>query len=251
MKYGYTRVSTASQAQHGYSLAEQREAVIAAGVEPEHVIEDAGVSGKNLERQGIETLQLALHPGDTVVVYSLDRLGRNLADISSLIQSWNNAGINLIAIRDGIDTSTLTGRTMAGFMAVIAETERQLILERTAKGRAAAAASGKVCNRPKSWNDKQAKKAAKLRRAGASVDEIGKMFGVSTRTAYTMLQRAEELGEPVPNDGGRSWNDNDAKRVMEMRNAGMTFAAIAKKLNKSTQTIYNMAAYARMQEAAK
>lgn len=193
MKYGYTRVSTERQSAHGYSLDEQRQAVIAAGVEPIHVIEDAGISGKSLERPGIETLKLALHPGDTVVVYSLDRLGRNLADISSLIQSWNNAGINLIAIRDGIDTSTLTGRTMAGFMAVIAETERQLILERTAKGRAAAKASGKVCNRPKTWDDKAARKAAKLRAAGASIADIAKMQGVSSRTVYYMLQRAEEL----------------------------------------------------------
>lgn len=149
MKYGYIRVSTTAQAAHGYSLAEQREAVIAAGVDPVHVIEDAGISGKNLERPGIDTLKLALHPGDTVVVASLDRLGRSLADISTLIQSWSKAGINLVALRDGIDTSTITGRTMAGMMAVIAETERQLILERTAKGRAKAATCGKPMTRPK------------------------------------------------------------------------------------------------------
>lgn len=248
MKYGYIRVSTTAQAAHGYSLEEQREAVIAAGVDPVHVIEDAGVSGKNLERPGIDTLSLALHPGDTVVVASLDRLGRSLADISTLIQSWTKSGINLVALRDGIDTATITGRTMAGMMAVIAETERQLILERTAKGRAAAAASGKPMSRPKKWDDKQAKKAAKMRRAGASAKEIANMFGVNKSTVYNMLKRAVELGEQVPNDNGRTWDDSDAKRVLDMRNEGMTYKTIAKKMGKSTQTIYTMAEHAQRGE---
>ena len=129
-------------------------------------------------------------------------------------------------------------------MAVIAETERQLILERTAKGRAAAAASGKPMSRPKKWDDKQAKKAAKMRRAGASAKEIANMFGVNKSTVYNMLKRAVELGEQVPNDNGRTWDDSDAKRVLDMRNEGMTYKTIAKKMGKSTQTVYTMAEHA-------
>ena len=98
--------------------------------------------------------------------------------------------------------------------------------------------------RPKKWDDKQAKKAAKMRRAGASVKEIGNMFGVGKQTAYNMLQRAKELGEQVPNDNGRTWDDSDAKRVLDMRNAGMTYKDIAKKIGKSTQTVYTMAEHA-------
>lgn len=74
------------------------------------------------------------------------------------------------------------------------------------------------------------------------------MFGVNQSTVYNMLKRAAELGEQVPCENGRTWDDSDAKRVLDMRNEGMTYKAIAKKLGKSPQTIYTMAEHAQRGE---
>lgn len=241
MKYGYIRVSTAAQATKGYSLSEQRDAVINAGADPAHIIEDAGISGKNLERPGMQLLRLAVREGDTVIVYSLDRLGRSMADIATLIQDWNNQGITIKTIRDGIDTSTIAGRTMAGLMAVIADTERQLILERTAKGRAAALAAGKKCNRPKTWTDRDATKIAKLYET-LTIEQIAILDHRSPMTIKAMLKRANELGiKTTPRIKTREWSDQDALHVLDMHTTQhMTYRAIAKKLGKSAQTICNM-----------
>lgn len=241
MKYGYIRVSTAQQAAKGYSLSEQRDAVIDAGADPAHVIEDAGISGKNLTRPGMQLLRLAVREGDTVIVYSLDRLGRSMADIATLIQDWANQGITIKTIRDGIDTSTIAGRTMAGLMAVIAETERQLILERTAKGREAALAAGKTCNRPKTWNDRDAIKIARLYET-LTLEQIARLEHRSARTIEAMLKRANELGiTTTPRIKTREWTDQDALNALDMHNnQHMTYAAIARKLGKSPQTICNM-----------
>lgn len=241
MKYGYIRVSTAAQATKGYSLSEQRDAVINAGADPAHIIEDAGISGKNLERPGMQLLRLALREGDTVIVYSLDRLGRSMADIATLIQDWTNHGITIKTIRDGIDTSTIAGRTMAGLMAVIAETERQLILERTAKGRAAALAAGKKCNRPKTWNDRDAIKIAKLYKT-LTLEQIARLEHRSPMTIAAMIKRANELGiKTTSRIKTREWSDQDALHVLDMHTTQhMSYAQIAKKIGKSKQTICNM-----------
>lgn len=241
MKYGYIRVSTAAQATKGYSLSEQRDAVIKAGADPAHIIEDAGISGKNLERPGMQLLRLAVREGDTVIVYSLDRLGRSMADIAALIQDWNNQGITIKTIRDGIDTSTIAGRTMAGFMAVIADTERQLILERTAKGRAAALAAGKNCTRPKTWVDRDAIKIAKLYET-LTLEQIAILEHRSPMTIKAMLKRANELGiKTTPRIKTREWSDQDALHVLDMHTTQhMAYRAIAKKIGKSPQTICNM-----------
>jgi len=241
MKYGYIRVSTAAQATKGYSLSEQREAVLKAGADPAHIIEDAGISGKNLERPGMQLLRLAVREGDTVIVYSLDRLGRSMADIAALIQDCTKHGITIKTIRDGIDTSTIAGRTMAGLMAVIAETERQLILERTAKGRAAALAAGKKCNRPKTWNDRDAIKIAKLYKT-LTLEQIARLEHRSPKTIEAMIKRANELGiKTTSRIKTREWSDQDALHVLDMHNnQHMSYAQIAKKIGKSPQTICNM-----------
>lgn len=241
MKYGYIRVSTAAQATKGYSLSEQRDAVIKAGADPAHIIEDAGISGKNLERPGMQLLRLAVREGDTVIAYSLDRLGRSMADIATLIQDWTNHGITIKTIRDGIDTSTIAGRTMAGLMAVIAETERQLILERTAKGRAAALAAGKNCTRPKTWVDRDAIKIAKLYET-LTLEQIAILEHRSPMTIKAMLKRANELGiKTTPRIKTREWSDQDALHVLDMHTTQhMAYRAIAKKIGKSPQTICNM-----------
>ena len=240
MKYGYIRVSTSAETK-GYSLSEQKAAVIDAGADPAHVIEDADISGKNIERPVMQLLRLAVRDGDTVIVYSLDRLGCSIADIAALIQDWTSHGITIKTIRGGIDTSTIEGRNMAGLMPAIAETERQLILERTAKGRAAALAASKNCTRPKTWTDKDAIKIAKLYET-LTLEQIASSEHRGSNTIAAMLKRANELGiKTAPKIKTREWSDQDALNALDMHNnKHMSYAQIAKKIGKSKQTICNM-----------
>jgi DNA invertase Pin-like site-specific DNA recombinase len=189
MRIGYIRVSTAKQAQTGTSLNDQRKLLEREGAET--IYEDAGLSGKNVSRPGLEAMQKALHDGDTVVVSALDRLGRSTADIAQMLHEWKERQITLIAVRDGINTSTPTGTMMAQIMAVVAEMERTFILERTAAGREAAKASGKIANRPRKWTIKKAQQVAHLKADGWSISEIARTLNVSRDTIRRMIAEAE------------------------------------------------------------
>lgn len=189
MRIGYIRVSTAKQAHTGTSLDEQEKIVKNAGAETTYT--DAGWSGKTASRPGLEAMQKALHDGDTVIVSALDRLGRSTADIATILRDWQTRDITLIAVRDGIDTSTPTGTMMAQIMAVVAEMERTFILERTAAGREASKASGKIPNRPRGWTQKKAEQVAHLKASGWSVSEIARTIGVCRDTVRRMIAEAE------------------------------------------------------------
>lgn len=196
MLLGYIRVSTVRQADEGTSLEGQRQSLLDAGVAETAIYTDAGASGASLARPGLTALRKAARSGDTVVVAGLDRLGRSVADITSLLQGWAEQGVSLIALRDGVDTSTAAGTMVAQMLAVVAELERRLILERTAAGRRAAAESGRVCHRPRGWTDKQARRAAHYQHEGWGVSDIAARLHTSRGTVYRMLDRAAEL------DGG-------------------------------------------------
>jgi DNA invertase Pin-like site-specific DNA recombinase len=195
MKIGYIRVSTIRQAQTGTSLDDQRKLLESKGAET--IYTDAGISGKNTDRPGLQAMQKALHPGDMVIVSALDRLGRNLRDIATLIQAWNDKEITLIAVREGVNTSTPTGVMLAQIMAMIAELERNLIRERTAAGRAARIAQHKPVNRPRKWSDRDAKRIAKMTGAGLTITEIAQATGKTRQTIYRMLDRANEIKAEV------------------------------------------------------
>jgi DNA invertase Pin-like site-specific DNA recombinase len=193
MEIGYIRVSTTKQALDGTSLDDQRKTLHEHGVET--IYEDAGRSGKNTNRPGLGAMQKALHDGDVVVVVALDRLGRNLKDISTLIQGWQDRGITLIALREGIDTSTATGVMVAQIMGMVAELERKLILERTAAGREA---SVKIANRPKGWTDRKALKTWEyVHTRNWSITDTAVRMKTSRQTIYRMLDRANEIKAEV------------------------------------------------------
>lgn len=189
MKIGYIRVSTAKQAEHGSSLADQEQVVKEAGAEV--IYKDAGASGKNTDRPQLKAMLKALHPGDIIVVSALDRLGRSTADIAQMLRLWKQKDVSLIALRDGIDTNTPTGTMMAQMLAVIAEMERTLILERTEKGLAAARTQGKITHRPKKWNRKKAEKVLELKNKGLSISAIARMEQVSRDTIRRMIAEVE------------------------------------------------------------
>ena len=125
---GYTRVSTVAQ-----TLDQQNEALAAAGVTK--VFSDV-MSGARDDRPGLVALLEYVREGDTVVVWKLDRLGRNMFHILQTVKELTERGVTLVSTADGIDSSTPAGRMMIGVLGSLAEYERELTKERTALKRA-------------------------------------------------------------------------------------------------------------------
>lgn len=147
------------------------------------------ISGKNRERPELENLLQMLRPGDTVIVYKLDRIGRSMKHLIELMEFFNDKEVNFISLKENIDTSTATGRMLFHIMAALAQFEREMIVERTQSGIEAARARGRNGGRPKK-EDKDIKKALQLYDSKLhSVSEIEKMTGVSASTLYRRLKQ--------------------------------------------------------------
>ena len=141
MNIGYARVSKAGDAQN---LDLQYDALAAAGVARDFIYEDRA-SGKKDSRPGLAACLKALREGDTLVVWKLDRLGRDLHHLVSVVQELTERGIGLHVLAGQgaqIDTATPAGRLVFGIFAALAEFERELIRERTLAGLEAARARG-------------------------------------------------------------------------------------------------------------
>jgi DNA invertase Pin-like site-specific DNA recombinase len=178
-KIGYLRVSTGNQDEQL-----QHDALDKAGVLKRNRYVDHGVSGSKTSRPKLDELLADVQPGDTIVVYKLDRLGRSTAHVAGLIHDLTERGIFIESISDGLNSSTPTGRAMLQMLAIFAEMERTFIIERTRAGLAAKRAQGVIGGRPKVTDSKKAKQAQTLRTAGESVPDIAKALGVSIATIY-------------------------------------------------------------------
>lgn len=184
MFIGYMRVSKADGSQ-GLDL--QRDALIAAGVQPDQLYEDYA-SGKKDDRPGLLGCLKALREGDTLVVWKLDRLGRDLRHLINTVHDLTTRGIGLKVLTGhgaAIDTTTAAGKLVFGIFAALAEFERELIAERTKAGLAAARARGRSGGRPFKMT------AAKLRLAMAAigqpetnVGDLCKELGITRQTLY-------------------------------------------------------------------
>ena len=142
MLVGYVRVSKSDGSQ---TLAPQRDAMTAAGVEPDRIYEDLA-SGRRDDRPGLAACLKALQPGNTLVLWKLDRLGRDLRYLVNTVDELRTRGVGLKVIAGAgaqIDTTTANGRLAFGIFAAFAEFERELISERTNAGLAAARARGR------------------------------------------------------------------------------------------------------------
>lgn len=144
----YTRVSTAKQVQEGYSLGEQdyrcREHIEREGWEMVEAFEEAGVSGKLRSRPELDRLLGSLSDLDVVVISSLDRFGRSTKNLLELFDTFAQANVALVFLRERIDTSTPVGRLMRTVLAALAEFERDLIASRTRTGLEARAKTGQA-----------------------------------------------------------------------------------------------------------
>lgn len=183
-RIGYTRVSTVVQ-----TLDQQNEALAAAGAVK--VFSDV-MSGARDDRPGLADLMAYVREGDTVVVWKLDRLGRNMLHILHTVRELTARGVTLVSTSDGIDSSTAAGRMMIGVLGSLAEYERELIKERTALKRASSRANGTKFGRPRKVSDAEHIATARRMQAdGHTGKDIAKYLGVSRATLYRYLSEDE------------------------------------------------------------
>jgi DNA invertase Pin-like site-specific DNA recombinase len=179
-RIGYLRVSTVAQ-----TLVQQQQALEKAGVAK--TFSDT-MSGARDDRPGLAELMAYVREGDTVVVWKLDRLGRNTLHILETVKGLTDRGITLVSVSDGIDSSTPAGRMMIGVLGSLAEYERELTIERTALKRAASRDSGTKFGRPRKVDDSADIATAKRMKAdGHTGKDIARFLGVSRATLYRYL----------------------------------------------------------------
>ncbi len=176
-----------SKADGSQALDLQRDALMGAGIPTGQLYEDLA-SGKRDDRPGLEACLKALRPGDTLVVWKLDRLGRDLRHLVNVVHdlTGRDVGLKVLAGQGAnMDTTTANGRLIFGIFAALAEFERELVIERTRAGLASARARGRSGGRPFKMT------AAKLRLAqaamgqpGTKVGELCAELGVSRQTLY-------------------------------------------------------------------
>ncbi|MBX9909355.1 MAG: recombinase family protein [Beijerinckiaceae bacterium] len=193
MLIGYMRVSKTDGSQ---VVDLQSDALVAAGVAVDQLYTDRA-SGKRDDRPGLEACLRSLRDGDTLMVWKLDRLGRNLKHLVDVVQALNGRGVGLKVLTGqgaAIDTTTANGRLMFNFFAALAEFERELIVERTNAGLAAARARGRNGGRPFKMT------SAKLRLAQAAmgkpetkIAELCAELGVTRQTLYRHVAPTGDL----------------------------------------------------------
>jgi len=188
-RIGYARVSTADQ-----SLDMQIDALIKAGCDRKDVYEEKASGAKDDRRVLAEVLR-TLRPGDTLVVYKLDRLARSTRRLIEIAEVLAENNVELVSVQDGIDTTTPTGRAMFKMIGIFAELEREMIVERTKAGLIAARARGRVGGRPRTDKHKL-DYAIRLYNDGEhSVPQITEIAGVSKPALYRELNRRKQGAE--------------------------------------------------------
>ncbi len=185
MTAAYLRVSTGHQ-----SVEQQRDALAAAGVVADRVFTDTASGRAGSERPGLVEALAWLRPGDRLVVVALDRLGRSVAEVTSTVADLTAKGITVVALREAVDTSTATGRAVAGIMASLAELELELGKERRQASRDARVARGLPATRPPKLSRERRERLVRLYRSGEPVAELCGMFGVSRATVFRVLRAA-------------------------------------------------------------
>lgn len=183
MRIGYARVSTDEQ-----SLGLQQDALAAAGCA--RVFADRGVPGAARARPGLAQALAALRPGDTLVVWKLDRLGRSLPHLIEVLDRVGKAGAGFLSLSEAIATTTAGGRLVFHLLGALAEFERALIAERTREGMAAAQRRGRHVGRPRALTPHQLAHARALLAAGQETRRgVAALFGVDERTLRRALAR--------------------------------------------------------------
>lgn len=211
MKIGYARVSTDEQC-----LDLQLTALRLAGCDK--IFTDHGISGTRQDRPGLSQALAGLAPGDTLVVWRLDRLGRSLSHLLTLINDFRALGVHFASLTELIDTGTPTGMFTFHMIAALAEFERALISERTRAGVAAARERGKRLGRPRMLDEAQIREAQTLLREHPEA-EVASKFRVHRRTLRKRLREFEASGRETHASAHESRCDEGARECHERSRA--------------------------------
>jgi DNA invertase Pin-like site-specific DNA recombinase len=185
MIIGYARVSTKDQ-----SVDRQRDELLAAGCE--QVREEHASSKRGAVRPVWDETVRNLRAGDTLVVTELSRLGRSTAELAALADDLQERGVALRILNLGVDTGTPAGKLVYAIIAAVAEMERDLLIERTMSGLAAARARGRHGGRKPKLDAKKLRTAQALRDEGSmSMADIAEQVGVSRSALYRNLNAAD------------------------------------------------------------
>ncbi len=161
------------------------------------------MSGKTSERPGLKKVLRTLSEGDTLVVWKLDRLGRSMRHLVTLIEDMRGRGVNFRSLTDSIDTSTPMGRFFFHVMGALAEMERELIVERTRAGLAVARAQGRIGGRRPKLSEDEWAQIGRLLAAGETRKRVALIFDVGISTLYrkfpasAVAPLSERLDTPV------------------------------------------------------
>lgn len=178
MKIGYARVSTEEQ-----NLNLQVDALEESGCE--RIFKDEGISGATNHRKGFEEALKAIKPGDTLMVWKLDRLGRSLQHLISVIENLGANGIGFRSLSEAIDTTTAGGKLVFHIFGALAEFERGLIGERTRAGLMSAKKRGRRLGRPNRLTQEQLNHAHKMIESGQeTVSGMAQILGINRATLY-------------------------------------------------------------------
>ena len=192
---GYMRISKSDGSQ---TTDLQRDALIAAGVDPGHLYEDRA-SGKQEDRPHLDACLKALRPGDTLLVWKLDRLGRNLRHLVNIVHDLTAREVGLKVLTGqgaAIDTTSAQGKLVFGIFAALAEFERELISERTKAGLESARARGRKGGRPFKMTPAKVRLAmAAMGQPETSVAALCKELGITRQTLYRHVSPTGELRE--------------------------------------------------------
>jgi DNA invertase Pin-like site-specific DNA recombinase len=175
-RLGYARVST-----HAQDPQLQLDALKVAGVDRLYVDHVSGVATRRPE---LDRLLDNARPGDTIVIWRLDRLGRSMKHLLDLIEDLELRNIALVSLNEQIDTTSANGRLILRLMAALAAFERDLLAERTKAGLEAARKQGRVGGRPRALSPAGAAEATRMYREERSVAHIAAALRVSRATIY-------------------------------------------------------------------
>ena len=185
MLVGYVRVSTSDDRQ---STDLQRDALLSAGIDQRNIHEDRA-SGARDDRPGLKTCLQFLQPGDILVVWKLDRLGRSLPHLIEIVGDLRQRGVGFRSLNEAIDSTTAMGEFLFHVFGALAQYERALIRERVLAGLVAAKRRGRVGGRPRKLDAERLGAAQALLLTGMTVSAAARSVGVPRSTLVDSLGR--------------------------------------------------------------
>ena len=197
MLVGYMRVSSDHDRQTTHL---QRDALLVTGVDPRHLFEDKA-SGARDDRPGLQQALAYVRPGDCLVVWKLDRLGRSLPHLLHIVTTLQAQGVAFRSLTEQMDTTTPHGEFLFSVFGALAQYERALTQERIRAGLEAARRRGRRGGRPKAISAEQLEAILTALQAGASKAAVCRTFGVKRTTLYEALARAEAQTVPLVHGG--------------------------------------------------